>query len=425
MTRKEQNKILDAKIESNVNQYKVDRLNAEISAFSSGDLNEYEFLKRIDLNYKPDALVKARFEFSPLGRAFNEGLDKTIPNYQEEGVIKLLKEIRDNLAGLPMLPGPPGLPSPPSSASPPSSTSLTNITTPGSSSLTNVTPLPPPDSLKKTRTIRSRSKSLQSDSQNFLDQLKIEASQRPRPKSPPVIPLMPAYKTNSDGAIKKIKEQDESSKLLKTKIKEQDESSKLLKKYYKKLIKDTILDDIIKELNEQDEKNKLLYEQRKLLIQQNEHDKILKQQNDEQKKLLEEQKKLAEEKEEENMLRDIKFKNIDPGPFVKPRKFFPRRDIKKPTLCPSKIPAPITKSCEPQGLAAGEQASIAIMEIKLGASKDIIEYLKKELNNTELLSQRYFEIKDKIIKEEYTALEIEKNIREHKEDKERRYGRKI
>ena len=38
MTRKEQNKILDAKIESNVNQYKVDRLNAEILAFSSGDL---------------------------------------------------------------------------------------------------------------------------------------------------------------------------------------------------------------------------------------------------------------------------------------------------------------------------------------------------------------------------------------------------
>ena len=29
MTRKEQNKILDAKIESNVNQYKGDRLNAE------------------------------------------------------------------------------------------------------------------------------------------------------------------------------------------------------------------------------------------------------------------------------------------------------------------------------------------------------------------------------------------------------------
>ena len=47
MTRKEQNKILDDKIESNINQYKVDRLNAEKSAFSSGDLNKYEFLKRV------------------------------------------------------------------------------------------------------------------------------------------------------------------------------------------------------------------------------------------------------------------------------------------------------------------------------------------------------------------------------------------
>ena len=46
MTRKEQNKILDDKIKSNANQYKVDTLNAEISAFSSGDSNKYEFLTR-------------------------------------------------------------------------------------------------------------------------------------------------------------------------------------------------------------------------------------------------------------------------------------------------------------------------------------------------------------------------------------------
>ena len=97
-TRKEQNKILDAKIESNVNQYKVDRLNAEISDFSSGDLNKYELLKRIDLNYKPNALDKARFEFSPLGKTFSTGLDKNVQGYQEEGVIKLLKDIRDSLA---------------------------------------------------------------------------------------------------------------------------------------------------------------------------------------------------------------------------------------------------------------------------------------------------------------------------------------
>ena len=99
MTRKEQNKILDDKIESNVNQHKVDSLNAEISAISSGDLNKYEFLKRIDLNYKPNALDKARFEFSPLGKTFSMGLDKTAQGYQEEGIIKLLKDIRDGLAG--------------------------------------------------------------------------------------------------------------------------------------------------------------------------------------------------------------------------------------------------------------------------------------------------------------------------------------
>ena len=74
-------------------------MNAEISAFSSGDSNKYEFLTRKDLKYKPNALDKARFEFSPLGKAFSTGLDKTAQGYQEEGVIKLLKDIRDGSAG--------------------------------------------------------------------------------------------------------------------------------------------------------------------------------------------------------------------------------------------------------------------------------------------------------------------------------------
>ena len=99
MTRKEQNKMLDAKIESNANQDKVDRLNAEISAFSSGDLNKYEFLTRKDLKYKPNALGKARFQFSPLSKTFSTGLDKTAQGYQEEGIMKMLKDIRDTLAG--------------------------------------------------------------------------------------------------------------------------------------------------------------------------------------------------------------------------------------------------------------------------------------------------------------------------------------
>ena len=70
-----------------------------MSAFSSGDLNKYEFLKIIDLNYKANALDKARFEFSPLGKTFSTGLDKTAQGYQEEGIIKLLKDITDGLAG--------------------------------------------------------------------------------------------------------------------------------------------------------------------------------------------------------------------------------------------------------------------------------------------------------------------------------------
>ena len=81
MTRKEQNKILDEKIEPNINQYKINRLNNEISAFSSGDLNKYEFSTRKDLKYKPNAIDKARFEFSPLGKAFSTRLDKTVQGY--------------------------------------------------------------------------------------------------------------------------------------------------------------------------------------------------------------------------------------------------------------------------------------------------------------------------------------------------------
>ena len=39
MTRKVQIKILNDKIESNANPYKIDRLNAEISAFSNIQIN--------------------------------------------------------------------------------------------------------------------------------------------------------------------------------------------------------------------------------------------------------------------------------------------------------------------------------------------------------------------------------------------------
>ena len=97
MTKSDQIKILNDKIKANNAQYNINRLNAEISAFSEGDLDKYEFLTRKDLKYKPNALDKAKFEFSPLGKAFNQGLDKKAENCKEEGVIKLLKDIRDKM----------------------------------------------------------------------------------------------------------------------------------------------------------------------------------------------------------------------------------------------------------------------------------------------------------------------------------------
>ena len=56
-------------------------------------------------------LDKARFQFSPLGKTFNIGLDKTAQGYQEEGITKLLKDIRDSLAGNVIIPARPLRPS--------------------------------------------------------------------------------------------------------------------------------------------------------------------------------------------------------------------------------------------------------------------------------------------------------------------------
>ena len=92
MTRKEQNKILDDKIKANNAQYNLDRMNAEISAYSSGDLPKYKYLTKKDLGYKPDAFEQAKFEYSPLRKLFTDGLDKS---NRKEGLLKRLKNIED------------------------------------------------------------------------------------------------------------------------------------------------------------------------------------------------------------------------------------------------------------------------------------------------------------------------------------------
>ena len=92
MTRKEQVKILDDKTEANNAPYNLDRMNAEISAYSSGDLPKYEYLAKKDLGYKPDAFKQAKFEYSPLGKVFTDGLDKS---NRKAGLLKRLKNIED------------------------------------------------------------------------------------------------------------------------------------------------------------------------------------------------------------------------------------------------------------------------------------------------------------------------------------------
>ena len=96
MTRKEQIKILDDKIEANNVQYDLDRMNAEISVYSSGDLPKYEYLTKNDLGYKPHAVEKVKFEYSPIGKIFTDGLAKEDKS-KKVGLLKRLKNIEDNL----------------------------------------------------------------------------------------------------------------------------------------------------------------------------------------------------------------------------------------------------------------------------------------------------------------------------------------
>ena len=96
MTHEEQIKILDDKIKTNERQYNLDRINAEISAYSSDDLSKYEYLTKKDLGYKPDAVEKVKLVYSPIGKVFTDGLSKEDKS-KKIGLFKRLKNIEDNL----------------------------------------------------------------------------------------------------------------------------------------------------------------------------------------------------------------------------------------------------------------------------------------------------------------------------------------
>ena len=92
MTVKDQLIILDKKLKQNKADYDLYRQNAEISALSSRDLDNYKYLTGKDLQYKPNPLQNAKFEYSPLGQVFHKGLDSS---ERQEGLLKRLKNIED------------------------------------------------------------------------------------------------------------------------------------------------------------------------------------------------------------------------------------------------------------------------------------------------------------------------------------------
>ena len=93
MTITDQIKILDRKIMQNEAQYDLDRKAAKISALPSNNLDKYEYLTGEDLSLKPSTVEQAKFEYSPLGKAFTKGLHKD--EDKKEGILKRLKNIED------------------------------------------------------------------------------------------------------------------------------------------------------------------------------------------------------------------------------------------------------------------------------------------------------------------------------------------
>ena len=92
MTVTDQIKILDRKIKQTGAQYNLDREAAKISAFSSNNLDKYEYLTGEDLDLKPSTVEQAKFKYSPLVKIFNKGLSE---DDKKEGISKRLENIKD------------------------------------------------------------------------------------------------------------------------------------------------------------------------------------------------------------------------------------------------------------------------------------------------------------------------------------------
>ena len=90
MTITDQIEILNRKIMQNEAQYDLDRKVAKISALPFNNLDKYEYLTGENLDLKPNSIEQTKYEYSPLGKIFNKGLDK---DDKEEGLFRRLKNI--------------------------------------------------------------------------------------------------------------------------------------------------------------------------------------------------------------------------------------------------------------------------------------------------------------------------------------------
>ena len=73
-------------------QYNLDRKAAKISALSSNNLDKYEYLTGEDLDLKSSTIEQAKFEYSPMGKIFNKGLNE---DGKKERLFKRLENLEN------------------------------------------------------------------------------------------------------------------------------------------------------------------------------------------------------------------------------------------------------------------------------------------------------------------------------------------
>ena len=92
MAKKEQLNVLNDKINANRADFNLNRQTAKISALATGDLDKYAYLTGKETNYRSNPVEQKRFEYSPLDKVFNKGLENKEYG-ADDGILKRLDKI--------------------------------------------------------------------------------------------------------------------------------------------------------------------------------------------------------------------------------------------------------------------------------------------------------------------------------------------